>query len=109
MPGIGIGKEKKTMKHAVRVWNDMGEHRRTIWSAIVLVEADSAEEAVAKVQEARDEDCLDDALNDGEWEEGESDVIVTEQEDTGIEATEVAGDLTRFFDLDEYLAEEGEE
>ena len=97
------------MKHAVRVWNDMGEHRRTIWSAIVLVEADSAEEAVAKVQEARDEDCLDDALNDGLWEEGESDVIVTEQEDTGIEATEVAGDLTRFFDLDEYLAEEGEE
>ena len=97
------------MKHAVRVWNDIGEHRRTIWSAIVLVEADSAEEAVAKVQEARDEDCLDDALNDGEWEEGESDVIVTEQEDTGIEATEVAGDLTRFFDLDEYLAEEGEE
>ena len=43
------------MKHAIRVWNDMGEYRRTIWSAIVLVEADSAEEAVAKVQEAQDE------------------------------------------------------
>ena len=99
------------MKHAIRVWNDMGEYRRTIWSAIVLVEADSAEEAVAKVQEAQDEDCLDDALYypDNLWEEGESDVIATEEEDSGIEATEVAGDLTRFFDLDEYLAEEGEE
>ena len=97
------------MKHAIRVWNEMGQQRRTTYSAIVLVEADSDEEAEAKVQDAFEEHWLEDALLDGSrYEETESDVMHQEQEDSGMEATEVSGDLTCFFDLDDYLAEEGE-